>query len=707
MEKNRFSLLMLLMITQIHFLAAQEKIYDVRGDSIIVTALRERPIPEFSTIATKLDVPLEQIPLSVGIVNQTLISNQNDFILGDALKNVSGINTQTGFGVHDYFIIRGLNSLDNGLILTDGTIEPEVTYYNLYNVDRIEVLKGPGAFLYGSNPMSGTVNLVRKQPVFRNFLHVHSTLGQFGTQRYSADIGAGNPNRKLAARVNILWENADNYRDDKENRILAVNPAITWYVNPKTTVLLNAELIESRYKPDSGLPLMYNPVNHAFDRLADVARTVSYQTPYDFSDQKIMRVKLHVETKISRYLMFQTRLYRTDLDWDSRGTLINGAVPAGTGNMIVMRSMSMLEDIRKLTGQQTELIWSFSTGPVRHQLLTGFEWNVFGEDYRYDIAPSIPALDLVNPVETAVKHEIMVYPYLRGDASNRVLAPYILDQISLTDRYQLIAGMRYDRIHFENRAPGYETDRSFSHACPLFGFRWSPVREVSLYASAGTAYAPPSSQVIGDVDAERSIQTEFGFKQRFFDSRLNLDLCYYDLKKDNIAIPGMDGFSRLPGDQRSKGIEAEFQAEPVMDWFVFVSYAWTDAELTRFNEQVTVGQDAYGMPVTMVFDRSGKRPVFAPENLLNIWTTKEWRGLGAGGGLRYTSGQFIDEDNIYEIDPSLVWDAILYYKVKKVKISLLVRNLTDEDYDMRGFGNTAVIPARPRTILGKLDITLF
>ena len=101
--------------------AQDVNIYYSAQDSVLVTALRDNPIPQFSSIATKLYIPIQQIPMSVGVVNNALINNQNNFILGDALRNISGVNTQTGFGVHDYFIIRGFNSLDNALILIDGT----------------------------------------------------------------------------------------------------------------------------------------------------------------------------------------------------------------------------------------------------------------------------------------------------------------------------------------------------------------------------------------------------------------------------------------------------------------------------------------------------------------------------------------------------------------------------------------------------------
>ncbi|MBN2011499.1 TonB-dependent siderophore receptor [candidate division KSB1 bacterium] len=682
---------------------------DTKVDTtVVIEAMKERLIPKYSSVATKIDVPLQQIPMSVSVVNSNMIENQNNFVLGDAVTNVSGVNTQTGNGVHDYFIIRGLNSLDNGLILTDGTMEPEVTYYNLYNVDRIEVLKGPGAFLYGSNPLSGTVNLVRKQPMFNKFIAAHSTMGQFNTYRNSIDVGIGDTQKKFAIRLNALWENADNYRNDKKNEIVAINPAITYYLTPKTTVNVNAEYINSKYKPDSGIPLVYNFLMRRLNRLADVPRTNSYQTPFDFSNQKITRVKMSVEQKLTEAIAFQSKIYFTRLDWNSQGTLINGAFPnEWTGKLNVSRSMSYIDDVRDVVGNQNEFTLSVASGGLKHELLAGFEWNVLQEDYMYDVAQTIPSIDLYNPVETAVQSQIIYYPYLRGDVKNVVLAPYALDQVAISDQLQMTLGVRYDYIQFENKAAGYLADRSYRQLNPMLGINYSPVQQISLYANSGQAFASPSSQIVGDQEAETSRQYEAGVKQVWFDGRANLDVACYFIIKENIVIPGMDGISKQLGDMESKGVEVDLRLEPLHDWFATVSYALSDVKLTRFYERVPVGKDQYGMPIYMMFDRTGNRSPFTPMHILNFWTTKAMvNGLGVGVGARYLSSQFIASDNVYQIDAAFTLNAIVYYTMGPARFSLNFKNMTDEAYEIRGFNNSSVIPAAPRAIYGKIDVAL-
>jgi TonB-dependent siderophore receptor len=704
---KRIIFLIILIFIQNNLTATEiEKNY-ASNDSIIVTAEKERTIPQYSLIATKLLIPLQNIPLSVGIVTNSLITTQNDFLLSDALKNISSVNTQTGFGVHDYFIIRGLSSLDNALIMTDGTLEPEVTYYNLYNIDRIEVLKGPGAFLYGSNPLSGTVNLARKQPLFKNFLNLSSTGGQYNTFRQTIDAGYSDPHHRFASRLNMLWERSDNYRDDKDNKVIAINPSVIYYLNPTLTVNANFEFIDSKYKPDTGLPLLYNPFTQQLDKIADVPRTTSYQAPFDFSDQKIFRSKLNFEKKFNNSLSFQSKFYYTRLDWNSQGTLINGAFPTQIGSMIVSRSLSYLEDLRDLYGNQNEFVLSTNTGSLQHKILAGIEWNILKEDYRYDNVPSLPPMDLFNPVETAVEGQLVMYPYLKGDVTNTVLAPYAIDHITVSDQLQLTAGLRYDIIKFENKATNFQADRDYRNLSPMIGINYSPFFGISVYANSGSAYAPPSSQVVGDQKAEKSIQYEIGIKQSYLDNQIQFDLSYYHLQKKNIAIPGFDGISKQLGDLLSKGIEVELQAEPLRNWFTNASYAYSDVELTKFHESVPVGADEYQRPIYMVFDRSGNDPAFTPKHILNIWTTKELsNGLGFGGGVRYLSDQYIDEDNVFKINAATVFDALIYYKFSRFNVSLNMKNLTSEKYEIRGFGNSSVVPAAPRSIFGKIDFSL-
>lgn len=673
----------------------------ISTDTVFVVGERITPIPTSNTIATKLPISLRQTPASVGVVTSALIENQGAIVVGDALRNVSGVNAQTGFGVFDYFMIRGFESVTSGLVLTDGAAEPEITFYNLYNVERVEVLKGPGAFLYGANPLSGTVNLVRKQPVFRNFLHAGSSYGHFDSYRSTADLGLVDVNGRVAFRLNALWQNSESFRDDKDNKNLSINPALTWRLSEKTSLTANFERVKSKYKPDTGLPLFNN-------QLPDVPRTQSYQLPSDISDQKILRARLDFETQFSEIFTLRNKFYYTDLDWQSNGTLLLGAFPSPFGT-VVGRALNALDDRQKLAGNQLEAILRFNTGNVRHQILTGFEVNRLGDEFTLGVVQQLSPLTLVNPVETTTS--VTPSPFMETDARSITFAPYALNQISFSEKLQATVGGRYDVIDYEDTRTLFlqgfpvpaSANRDYKKFSPMLGMVYSPTTNLSFYANTGKAFGPPSTLVVGNVEAEESTQYEVGAKAQFYDGKLHATVAAYQLKKNNLTISSSSSLAFLAGKQKSRGIEFELMAEPTRQWQTFVAYAFTEPELTEFFDQIDGVQ-------TVRIDRSGNVPAFAPKHILNVWTNKMFAnrfGLGLGG--RYLSDQFIDEDNAYKIDGFLTFDAMAYYQIGNWRWSLNVKNLTDKEYETRGFSlfySASVLPGTPRAVYGQLEFKL-
>jgi iron complex outermembrane recepter protein len=673
----------------------------VSTDTIVVVGERETKIPTVNTIATKMPVALRQTPASVGVVTSALIENQGAIVVGDALRNVSGINSQTGYGVFDYFIIRGFESLTSGLVLTDGAAEPEITFYNLYNIDRVEVLKGPGAFLYGANPLSGTVNLVRKQPIFKKFLHLGSSYGHFDSYRSTADLGLADSRGHVAFRLNALWQDSKSYRDDKDNDNVSVNPALTWRLNEKTSLTANFEHVKSKYKPDTGLPLFNNQV-------PDVPRTQSYQLPSDISDQKIIRARLDFETHVNEHFTLRNKFYYTDLDWQSDGTLLLGAfsTPFGT---VVGRALNALDDRQKLAGNQLEAILRFNTGGVRHQILAGFEVSRLGDEFTLSVVQQLSPISLVNPIETATA--VTPSPFMETDARSITYALYALNQIAFTEKLQATLGGRYDAIDYDDSRTLFiqgfpipaSANRNYKKFSPMLGIVYAPTANLSFYANTGKAFGPPSTLVVGNVEAEESTQYEVGAKTRFYNGKLHATVAAYHLKKNNLTISSSSSLAFLAGKQKSRGLELELMAEPVRQWQTFVAYAFTEPELTEFVDQID------GTP-TVRIDRSGNVPAFAPKHILNIWTNKTFGNrLGLGLGGRHLSKQFIDEDNAYKIDDIFTLDAMLYYQIGNWRWSLNAKNLTDTEYETRGFSlfySASVLPGNPRAIYGQIEFRL-
>ena len=665
------------------------------GEEIVVTESKEK-VPTVSTVATKIPVPIRLTPASIGVVNHGLFEHQSGVVLGDALRNISGVNIQTVFGVTDFFIIRGFDSLSSGLVLTDGASEPEATFYHLYNLERVEVLKGPGAFLYGGNPLSGSVNLSRKQPIFANALQVTGSYGPYATGRGTIDGNWANLERGLAMRVNALRQVSNGYRDDKNSGLWAINPSATWRPNDNTTATVNFEYVTSKYKPDSGLPIVNGSV-------AEVPRTRSYQSPFDTSDQKIYRARVDIQSRLSRRVTLRDKLYYTDFSWVSDGTLFSGVFPNAQGGLDILRSLVLLDDRQKVLGNQAELLFTFSTGRVEHTLLAGLELMQWKDKFTLDVA-ALPNIDVSNPAETASHPFYLIPGQSQGaDSKSLVIAPYMVDRMAFSERVQAFIGARYDRIDYDD--PRTDTARDYDQISPMAGLVFSPADDLSLYANVGKAFAPPSSQVPGPRQTEESAQIEAGAKKYLIDNRLHASLAFYNLTKNNIAIPDATGVTKQEGDQRSRGVEFEVMMRPVENWHTFLSYAFSNATLTRFAEMVPVFTQT-GV-VFQRADRSGNAPPFSPRHILNIWTAIGFdNGLEFGLGARYVTRQFIAADNQYQIGSVLTWDASASQTYRQLTFRINAKNLTNRKYETRGFGAASIIPADPFGLYCAFEIDL-
>jgi TonB-dependent siderophore receptor len=668
----------------------------VRREETVDVEAELAVMPPSVFAATRLPEPVESLPVAVSVVPRSLFREQDARVLSDALKNASGTNSAPAFGVFDYFVVRGFDSLTSGLVVVDGAPEPEATFYPLYNVRQVEVLKGPAGFLYGGNPLAAAVHLVRKQPARGRFAEASLGYGRFGTFEAAADANAARADGSLAFRLNGVWQGTDGYRDGKEGSQRALHPTLVWKPDAESRLALSFEYVRSEAAPDTGIPFVG-------DALAPVPRTQSYQSPLDRSDQDVYRFRLDGERRIGSRLTLRNKLYYTDLKWDSDGTLILGAfpVPEPVGGFVVGRILAMLDDRQKLLGDQLEAALTFRTGRAAHSLAGGVEAYRWRDNFRQNAAFLLP-VDLLDPVDFTQGPVAIDPAFLQtGDSRTLVIAPYAVDHVRFSEKVSLFAGARLDRLDYEDQAT--DTKREATRLSPLGGIVFAPTLRLSFYVNAGTGFSPPSTQVVGPRDPETSRQVEGGVKATFPNGKGYVGAAVYHLERKNIAIPDSTGVTRQSGDQRSRGIELDLSVEPVPGWVTYASYAFTDAKLTRFAELVQLPQP----PFFTALDRSGNRPPFAPRYLANVWTSRTFaRRLTLAAGARYVSEQFVGEDNRFRIDRYVTLDAAAAYRAGRARFSVNLKNLTGTKYETRGFGAASAVPAPPFEIRGRIEIAV-
>lgn len=668
-------------------------------------------IPSSNTVAAKLPLPLRETPASVSVIPGPLLAEQGATILGDALENVSGLGVHTGSGVFDFFVVRGLDSVSSGLILSDGAPELETTFYQLYNVERAEVFKGPTSFLYGGGPLAGTVNLVRKQPSPGTFGRITAGAGSFDTYEATADVNAGSKDGALSFRVNGLWRQSDGFRDGRESDLAALNPALTYRPSESWSLNLNVERIDAEYLSDNGLPLLFDGQGAA-TIVPDVPRERSYQSPFDVSDQAIDRAQLDWEAIVSPNLLVRDKAYWRTMEWDSKATAFSGVVPIpGLGDQVI-RNLLMLDDEQELLGNQLEAIASLGDGFVTHEILFGVEAVRYTDRFGFDVA-FLPLIGLENPVETA-PGSIDLLPRIPGqalaaDAEVVTFAPYAVDQIRIGEQLTILAGARWDTIDFEDAVAG--TRRDDDELSPMLGAVWAPRAETSVYASWGEAFSPPSTFTPAeDRVPEDSSQGEAGVKTALFDGRAEATLAAFRIDRHGVAIPDATGVVRQIGDQRSQGLEAELRGTVGGDRPAWVSrlrylfaYAYTDSELTEYREQ----QFLPVPPFVVVRDFSGNDAPFTPAHTASLWlSTSLPHDVGLGAGARWVSDQYIDEDNAFAIDGYATLSASATWGRDIWRLRLNLDNLTGEEYLTRGFGGFSVIPAPGLAATARVEVGL-
>ena len=647
-------------------------------------------LPQTNTIGTKLPADLQKTPAHVGVVGSELMWEQTAVTIGDALRNVSGVNQQTQSGTADVYFVRGFDSLNAVSFLVDGVIEPEVSYYPLYNAEGVEVLKGPAGFLYGNSPfhgaVAGAVNMVRKQPMSGgDFGMARLGGGSFDTYDTAIDLNLA-VGDNAAFRLNGFYQESDNFRDRTASSFYAANPSFMVQLSDRSKLNINFEAVRTNFVPDNGVPVTL---------LDSVDRENFYGTGFDFSDQEIFRGQVDFEHQLSDRWMLRNKTYFRSLEWLTTGSILStldfGVVP------LVGRTPTGLDDDQTLIGNQFELVATFESGRVRHRALFGVE--VFGFDDEFTLSVDGSALvgglfDFVpaNDPQAFTGVTPTLTPVQAGDTTTEVASLYVIDQIVFSEQFQATIGARLDDISFEDDGNAAlfipATDRSDSEVSPMAGLVYSPNDTWSFYANGGQTFSPAGPRVIGPQDPQESTQYEIGVKSRFADGRVRVTAAVFDIQLDNIPIPTVDGFTQQAGDQESQGFELEVAADLANGWRLFGAFAYTDAELARFAEAIDLGPGG-----TFFQDFSGNTPAFAPEQLVNTWISKRiGRGLTLGGGVRHVSEQFIDEDNAFEIDAYTLVDAMASWETGPWRFKLALENVTDEDYESRGFGSGSVIP---------------
>ena len=655
---------------------------------IIVEAEALPPGPDISA-SWNFDLVPMSTPIQATVLGEELIKAQGAESLEDVLWNSAGITTATGNGIYDFFVVRGVDSLNGGLTLVDGIPEPESTVYPMPLYEAIHILKGPIAFAHGPNALAGSVNLLRRQPVSDPFSRLDLTVGS--EDKLRAVIDAGRPLSDDAnGRITALYQDAESYRNGIESEILAVSPSVLLQLSDDQTLRIHYDYLRSDVIPDAGVPVFG-------DQLVVDSRSATFHLPGDDSEQEVHRILVEYKGSLNEQVALRSRTYYTRLDWQSQGTILAGFPLALTGleaePTTLARLRGVLDDDQNIFGEEVEFSTQIEAAGLEHELVLGLEVTRFTDKFTILIEEA-PAIDLASGFTFPLP--LPVPPPNTGDARSEIYSVYLHDQVVIDDRWSLVAGGRVDALDFEDDARG--TSRSDTEFSPFGGLVMRASDQLAIFVNGGVGFAPPSTQVVGPRgEPEESLQIEAGLKMRSEDDDWFCQLSIYHLERDHISIPESAGIFTRNGSQESRGVEIEVQGEVGTGVRVLAAYAYLDSELETFAEMLG----------PFVSDRSGNATPFAPEHTLRLWGILDVSdSLAVALGMRAVDDQFIAPDNAYQIDSYATFDAAIHYTTDRWSLSVHVENLFGEDYATRGTASTSVIPEDDLSAYATLALTL-
>ncbi|NMG16838.1 TonB-dependent receptor [Aromatoleum bremense] len=633
-----------------------------------------------SATFTKTDTPLKEVPASITVVPESLIEDQAMRGMSDVLRYVPGATAAQGEGNRDQIVIRGNNTTADFFV--NGIRDDAQTFRDLYNLERVEVLKGPGGMTFGRGGAGGVVNRVTKRPVFGRVADASLTVGSWDQLRGTIDVG-NKVNDAAAWRLNAMAERADSFRDGVDLERYGVNPTITLTPGGNTALTLGYEHFHDRRTADRGVPSQNGePFDDSRSRFFGNADQSESSVDVDALSAVLEHDFGGVQLKNSFRVTYYNKFYQN---------VFAGSAIDGSGNL----RLSGYNNANDRTNifNQTDLTTKFATGSLQHTLLAGIELGHQDSDNKRQSA-SFAANPMVVPASDPFAAATGFNP-TATDASNNVtsktFAAYLQDQIALNDQWKVLAGLRYDKfeVDFDDKrianADASSTDEEVS---PRFGLIWTPTATQTYYASYSYAFLPSGEQLslavnTADLDPEKAINYEVGARWDLA-PELTLSAAVFRLDREDVrsADPLNPGFFVQTGEQRTEGVELALQGQVTPWWQVFAGYADLDAEITKTSASAP----------------KGRKVGLVPERMASIWNRFDiGQGWGVGLGVVHQSSSYTSFTNTVKLPSFTRVDGAVYYAFTggKTRVALNVENLFDKEYFPTAHSDNNISPGAP------------
>lgn len=667
--------------------AALEVILQVSGQRTTVTVTETAGYQVISTsTATRTPTPLVDTPQSITVVSRDLIKDQLMMSMADVVRYTPGITMAQGEGHRDAPVIRG-NATTADFYLNG--VRDDVQYFrDLYNVERVEAVKGPNAMTFGRGGGGGVINRVTKEAGFTPLREIFLQGGSFGNKRFATDFDQPFMD-KFAFRLNGMFEDSNSFRHFQDIERHGIAPTVTIAPDDKTRIRLGYEYFHDNRLADRGIPSFLG-------RPAVTHRSTFFGNPalsYAVADVNLGSAT--VERQQGKLNLRNSMLF------GSYDKFYQNIFP---GPVNAAASLVRLEGYdngtqRNNAFNQTDVSYLGTTGPIRHTLLVGAEFGRQATDNLRQTAFFNGTAATINvPFANPTDFTPVAFRPNATDADNRavngVAATYVQDQINLSRFVQLIGGVRFDRFDLKvhNNRTADDRRRVDNLWSPRAGIVFKPVTPMSVYFNYSVSWLPSAGDQFAALDAttetlkpEKFTNYEAGIK---WDIRryLSVTTAVYRLNRTNTRAADPNNPARIvqTGSQRTDGFEVGLNGSVTRAWSVAGGFAWQDAFISS--------------PTAAA--RLGAQVALVPHRTFSLWNNYRIRPrLSAGLGIIHQTDMWAGFDNTVTVPGFTRADAALYYSLtERIRLQANVENLTDNRYFTTAHSNNNITPGYARAL---------
>jgi iron complex outermembrane receptor protein len=668
------------------------------------------------------------LPQSIATIGQSVIREQQAQRLSDVIKNVSGVYMVDARGnVQERFSARGYsfgnsNLFKNGARINSGVM-PEMS-----SLERVEVLKGSSAILFGQVAPGGVINMVTKQPKFKSGGEISMRAGSYDLYKPAIDF-YGPVSSSIAYRINGTYESAGSFRNKVSSERYYVNPSLLFKLSERTELVLEGDYLKHNFTPDFGIGTLGGKT------IANVPRSRFMGTDWQYSKTEqttttaTFKHQFNDNWKLNSSLSYQ--FYKRNYYAVER-------VQAADNGDWTRPLGRTLTDESYYTGQ-VNLIGKFNTSAIEHNLLTGIDADHYlteANGFSFPVvgglvAGSYDKINILDPGKYSQRSDIPEATNIRRTFSpvDRFGA-YIQDLIKVSSKFNILAGVRWSYVatkgvktkNLQNSTESVDQNRYDQAFSPRFGLVFKPSNTISVFASYSNSFNVNTGMDIDSNTLKPSIidQFELGVKNEFFNGMLSANVTAYRIKNNNLAQTApflKDGsennntaFKQLTGQTTSDGIEVDLAAHPIKGLDITAGYSYNYMRYTKTD-------------TTLGSFKTGERLVNNPAHTANgsifyTFSNGKLSGLKAGVNVLYIGDRFggwntdITKTNpveyrsrIFPVDGFTTIDLTAGYTYKKISLLAKVSNLTNTlNYYVHE--NYSINPIPPTQFLATLSYRL-